>query len=105
MHPASQDAQLWQKPEEPSVLLLHRLPFIPNRKWKIHKIKRAIVPRGDSVNNEHIEYFKHFAAAYLRYVGSKFDQIVADRLKKHTEGMKHGDHRNVVQQDRPRKRD
>jgi len=39
---------------------------------------------------EHIEYFKRFAVAYLRYVAYKFDQIVADSLKKHTEGMKRG---------------
>src|SRR5258706_8453292 len=103
MHPASQDVVLWQKPEEPSVPSLHRPLSIPNLKWKIHRIKRAIVPHGDKM--EHIDWFKRFAAAYLRYVAFKFNQIVADSLKKHTEGMKHGSNRNVVQQDRPRRRD
>lgn len=35
--------------------------------------------------NEHIEYFKRFAAAYLRWVNFNFDRIVRDVVKKHTD--------------------
>ena len=34
--------------------------------------------------NPEIEYFKRFAAAYLRYVNYRFDWIVADVIRKHT---------------------
>ena len=34
--------------------------------------------------NPHIEEFKRFAAAYLRWVNFNFDRIVADVIKKHT---------------------
>lgn len=33
--------------------------------------------------NEHIEYFKRFAACYLMYSHSDMDRIVAETIKKH----------------------
>lgn len=33
--------------------------------------------------NEHIEYFKRFAACYLMYSHSDMDRIVAETVKKH----------------------
>ena len=34
--------------------------------------------------NEHIEWFKRFAAAYLRWVNFNFDRIASDVIKKHS---------------------
>lgn len=34
--------------------------------------------------SEEIEYFKRFAAAYMRWVNFNFDRIAADVVKKHT---------------------
>jgi len=35
--------------------------------------------------NEHIEFFKRFAAAYLRWVNFNFDRIASDVIKKHSQ--------------------
>ena len=34
--------------------------------------------------NEHIEFFKRFAAAYMRWVNFNFDRIASDVIKKHS---------------------
>ena len=34
--------------------------------------------------NEHIEFWKRFAAAYMEWVHFNFDRIVAEVIKKHT---------------------
>jgi hypothetical protein len=44
-------------------------------------LKEIIMP------NEHIEEFKRFAAAYLRWIDFSFARIVSDVLKKH--GVQH----------------
>lgn len=36
--------------------------------------------------NEHIEYFKRFVAAYMRWVRFSFDRIVREVVTKHTTG-------------------
>lgn len=33
---------------------------------------------------EHIEWFKRYAASYLRWVNFNFDRIVSDVVKKHS---------------------
>lgn len=33
--------------------------------------------------NEHIEYFKRFATAYMRWTHFNFDRIVADIVRKY----------------------
>lgn len=34
------------------------------------------------MSNEHIEYFKRFAVAHMRWINFEFDRIVADVIKK-----------------------
>ena len=34
--------------------------------------------------NEHLEYWKRFARAYMRWVNFSFDRIVTDAVKRHT---------------------